>query len=285
MPRVLIAGAGTVGLAAAGRLSASGHDVFTLSRRPDLEPDPNQHHLQADLTDAASLSVVPGELDVVIYCAGPDESTDAAYERAYLIGLENVLSATTARRVVFTSSTAVYAQQHGEWVDETSPTEPTHFSGKRLLQAEALLRERVREPVVLRLGGIYGPGRDRLVRAVLDGSARCAPEPEPVTNRIHRDDAAGALVHLALHPKPETVYLGADDEPATRSAVLRFIADALGKPPPPLADAPVETSGRRGRSEKRCRNARLRASGYDFAFPTFREGYADVIARRTSSTS
>lgn len=286
MARVLVAGCGYVGSELAARLAADGHVTFGLRRRAGPLPDGVQP-ITADLCDRAALraalaEVEHGGIDAVVYAAAADRADDEAYRRAYVEGLENVIGWADAQgmrppRVFFTSSTAVYAQQDGAWVDEDSPTEPTHFSGARMLEAERLLA--AAGGCALRLGGIYGPGRTRLVDAVRAGRATLRPGPPRWTNRIHRDDAAGALRHLigrALAGAPlDPVYVGVDDEPADDAEVLRWLAQRLGAPPPPVAGEPEGARGRGG--NKRCRNARLRAAGYAFTFPSFREGYGALI--------
>ena len=169
---------------------------------------------------------------------------------------------------MFTSSTAVYAQADGEWVDERSPTLPTAFNGRRLLEAEQLLFAHAPGGVVLRLGGIYGPGRTRLLERVRRGEASYPPGTPAWSNRIHRDDCAGALAHLLELPDPEPVYLGVDNEPTCRRTLLEWLAARLDAPAPrpdPALPPP--------RSNKRCSNARLCASGYRFRYPDFRRGY------------
>jgi nucleoside-diphosphate-sugar epimerase len=145
-----------------------------------------------------------------------------------------------------------------------------------LVEAEDLLRSRLSgtsTTTSLRLGGIYGPGRTRLIDQVRSGSA-VIPEDLRYTNRIHRDDAAAAIVHLAtMADAPAPVYVGVDDEPADLGAVLRFLASELGLPEPQAGDAGPARGG-----NKRCRNDLLRKTGFNFTFPTFREGYRDVIA-------
>ena len=126
--------------------------------------------------------------------------------------------------------------------------------------------------VILRLGGIYGPGRGRLIERVRSGEARCAPGAPVWSNRIHRDDAAGALAHLLLLDRPEGLYLGVDSEPSPVCEVYRYVASVLGVPPPREGD-----DARPGGSSKRCSNARLRRDGYRFEFPTYREGYRAVL--------
>jgi nucleoside-diphosphate-sugar epimerase len=142
-------------------------------------------------------------------------------------------------------------------------------------EAERVLFSRGSPATALRLGGIYGPGRTRLVESVRSGRARIAAGPPRWGNRIHRDDAAGALAHLierALGGDAlPAVLIGVDDEPADEAVVLRWIAARLGVPEPPTGEATA-----RG-ANKRCSNARLRATGYAFRYPTFREGYAEAI--------
>jgi nucleoside-diphosphate-sugar epimerase len=126
---------------------------------------------------------------------------------------------------------------------------------------------------VVRFGGIYGPGRTRLIDSVRSGQARC--EPGLYTNRIHRDDCAGVLEHLLALAAPAPLYIGVDDEPALQCEVLRWLAQQLGVPPPVPSGAP-DDSRRRG-GNKRCCNARLRASGYRLLYPSYCEGYTALL--------
>jgi nucleoside-diphosphate-sugar epimerase len=273
MARVLIAGCGYVGTALGLQLSAQGHEVWALRRDPSDLPDAF-NKLSADLANPADLNVVPAALDHVVYCASAGESSDTAYERAYVTGLSNllgVIETTGVRHVFFTSSTAVYAQTEGAWVDEDSETSPVHFSGVRTLQAEELLRQARTPCTVLRCAGIYGPGRTRLIDAVRQGTASMSTR---YTNRIHRDDIAGAILHLmAARELPATLLLS-DDEPALQRDVTAFIAARLGVPLP--SGSANEAPARGG--DKRCNNTRLHATGYALAYPTYREGYSAMLA-------
>lgn len=280
MARVLIAGCGYVGTALGTCLVAQGHVVWGLRRRIAALP-PSLHRLAADLTAPEALRALPSGLDVVFYTAAADRSDDDAYRAVYVDGLRNLLEALDARRqqlrrLIFTSSTGVYSQSSGEWVDETSPTEPVEFSGRRLLEGERLVLESPLPATVLRLGGIYGPGRTRLIESVRHGSAVCSNGPPIYTNRIHREDCIGILRHLMTLPQPDDLYLGVDHEPAKQSDVLRWLAAQLGVPAPPVEASPDSVADRHRRN-KRCSNARLLASGYIFRFPTFREGYAALL--------
>ena len=159
--------------------------------------------------------------------------------------------------MLFVSSTAVYGDAGGDWIDETTTPEPGGFSGRIIREAEDLLVSRLGgtgiTPVVLRLGGIYGPGRTRLIDQVRGGSA-VIPAESRFTNRIHRDDAAAAIVHLCtMDAVPAPVYLGVDNEPAEMGEVLRFLAAELGLPQPPsgAADGTGAAAGRRRRAVPR----------------------------------
>ncbi|MBI2903240.1 MAG: SDR family oxidoreductase [Candidatus Methylomirabilis oxyfera] len=280
MANVLIAGCGYVGTAFGAGLASEGHVVWGLRRRPDALL-PGIRPLAADLTVPRTLQALPRGLDFVFYTASADASDDDSYRAAYVDGLRNLLHALghqrqDLRRVFFTSSTGVYAQSTGTWVDETSPTEPAEFSGFRVLEGERLLLGSSFPSTVLRLGGIYGPGRTRLIERVRRGLATCPDGPPLYTNRIHRDDCAGALRHLMTLAEPASLYLGVDHEPAEQCEVLRWLARQLGVSPPRLE--PPLGSTPRHQSNKRCSNAKLVASGYAFRYPGFRDGYLALLA-------
>ena len=273
--RVLIAGCGYVGGVLARRLVSDGHEVFGLRRRPDGVLPDGVLPVTADLATGRGLADVPGDLDWCVTAISPEERTPAAYEAAYVRANRNLRSrledeSPTLDRWVFTSSTAVYGQRDGEWVDEASSTTPSGFTGRTVLAGERMVRDAsVPHPVVVRLGGIYGPGRTRLLDRLRGGEATCPPEPT-YSNRIHRDDAAGVLRHVLRLDTPEEVYLGVDTDPAERCEVLTWLADRLGVPRP----ATGEPSSR---GSKRASSARLVASGFAFRHPTFREGYAAML--------
>jgi nucleoside-diphosphate-sugar epimerase len=280
MARILIAGCGYVGGELAANLAKEGHEVWAL-RRSEAPAPAGARAFRADLLDVDGLRALPSRIDVVFYMASAGGGDDRAYRSAYVDGLRYLLAALEGhpiRRFLYTSSTGVYAQSAGEWVDEDSPAEPGHFSGRRLLEGEHLLLWSRFPATVVRLAGIYGPGRSRLVERVRQGEA-VVPGGAPVyANRIHRDDCAGVLRHLMALENPACLYAAADHEPADLATVLRWIAERLGVPPPRVEAG--ETGARYGRtSNKRVRNGRLLATGYRFRYPTFREGYGKMIAR------
>jgi nucleoside-diphosphate-sugar epimerase len=179
--------------------------------------------------------------------------------------------------MILTTSTAVYPQTDGSFVDERSEVR-AEGTASYLLEGERIVRESWDEGIALRLAGIYGPGRDRMVRLVAEGSARRPREPA-WTNRIHRDDAASALDVLLTIEHPAPTYIGVDDEPADLGTLYEWIASELGMLAPPFEDAPTARS--RG-GNKRCRNKLLRSAGWTPAYPSFREGYREAIAARRS---
>lgn len=277
---ILLAGCGDLGTEAGLRFAALGHRVVGWRRSPAKLPAAIEG-AAVDLS-APGLPPVPPDTSAVVVAVAADASTEEAYRAAYIQGLSNVLNAVerdgvAPRRVLFVSSTAVYGDAGGGWVDEHTEADPGGFSGRVLLEAEELLRARLQgtgtKGISLRLGGIYGPGRTRLIEQVRSGSA-VVPEDVRYTNRIHRDDAAAAIVHLAtMDADPAGKYIGVDNDAADLGCVLRFLADALDLTPPPVGDAGPARAG-----NKRCSNSLLRSTGFEFSFPTFREGYRDILA-------
>lgn len=284
-----MAGCGDLGTEAGLRFAAAGHRVVGWRRSPDKLPAAIEG-VAADLTTAA-LPPIPADTTAVVVAVAADSPTEDAYRAAYVDGLANVLDAlergrghdggaspSPLRRVLFVSSTAVYGDAEGGWVDESTTPAPGGFSGRIIREAEELLHRRLTgtgiSPVVLRLGGIYGPGRTRLIDQVRAGTAEAPAEPR-YTNRIHRDDAAAAIVHLCtMAADPGPVYLGVDNDPAELGEVQRFLAAELGLPQPASANAGEPSRG----GNKRCSNALLRSTGFEFTYPTFREGYRAILA-------
>lgn len=268
--RLLIAGCGDLGQRLAHRLPADQWQVTGLRRRPEKLPA-GIDGLAADLADPASLAPLASRhFDAVVYQATPAAREPEAYRQTYVQGLANLLDRVQPARLLFVSSTAVYGQQDGEWVDEQSPTRPDAFNGQILLEAESLAHQF--GGVAVRFSGIYGPGRERLINGVRQGRLRCRPQPPEWTNRIHAEDCAGVLAHLLALPDPEPIYCASDNQPASRCEVLDWLADRLAVARPERD--PVQSGAGQG---KRVDNRRLRASGYHFEYPDFRRGYGALL--------
>jgi nucleoside-diphosphate-sugar epimerase len=274
MSHVLIAGCGYVGTELAIRLRDASHTPWCIRRSIEKLPD-GVEPLGGDLTKPDAIPALPGSIDRVVYCAGAGGFDEAKYRAAYVDGPKNVLAAlakagATPSRIIFTSSTGVYHQSDGEWVDENMPTNPDSFSGQAMLEGERIIQDSGVDAYAIRFGGIYGPGRDRLIRSVRDGNTTMPPSASYL-NLIHRDDCARALDHLLFSDATPGVYIGVDDEPVDRRELYAWIADTLGvERPTPSSES--EASARTARSNKRCSNARLKESRFEFEYPTFREG-------------
>jgi nucleoside-diphosphate-sugar epimerase len=271
---VVIAGCGDLGTEIGLRLAEQGQEVVGLRRRAELVPPPLTG-LAVDLS--TEVPELPGDIEHLVVATAADGRSPEDYRAAYVDGLRNLLTGvleagSLPRRAVLISSTAVCANPDGEWVTEDTPVAPSTDTARVLLEAEEIFHEHFPHGTVLRLSGIYGPGRTRLIDKVRSGEAASGAA---WTNRIHRDDAAAAAVHLlTMDAQPLTLYLGTDDEPAPEREVLAFLAQELGAPQPedvPEADMP-------GRGSKRLSNRRLRESGFVFEYPTYREGYRAVLA-------
>ncbi|MHC4378365.1 MAG: SDR family oxidoreductase [Planctomycetota bacterium] len=274
MGALLIAGCGYLGLHLARRWAERPGAIYGLKRSPAEVPagiEPIAHDL------SQGPPTLPADIEFAVFAAAPGGGGPDVYRATYVDGLGHLLSALERaerppRRVLFTGSTAVYAQSLGEWVDERSDADGSGEPGRLLLEAEARLTASPLETVALRLGGLYGPGRTRLIETVLAG-VELQPEPPRYTNRIHVEDAAGALVHLLDAERVEPVYNVVDTAPAAEEEVLRWLARRLDAPTPRwIADAPPPRRG-----NKRVDSARLRASGWRPEYPSFREGYEGMI--------
>ena len=208
--RVLIAGCGDVGLRAAQRLLARGDQVWALRRTATGADGNGIHWLQGDLVQPDTLRGLPGAITQVVYLPTPDARDAAAYRAVFVDGLRHLLEAldgSALERVLLVSSSAVYGEHAGAWVDEDTPPDPPGFNGAVLLDAEHWLAAQPVSSVVLRLAGLYGPGRLQLIERLRKGDARVPRGTPHWANRIHVDDAAAAIVHLLSLPDPAPLYL------------------------------------------------------------------------------
>jgi len=287
--RVAILGCGYVGLEL-GRQLRSSHEVVGVRRSDDgiaAIEDAGFEAVRADVTDPESLSAVP-DADWLVFAASSGGRGAEAAREVYVEGLRTAIDhfwsrADPPERLVYTSSTGVYGDHDGAWVDEETGLDPQTEKTEVLAEAERVARERPVEHgghgSVARFAGLYGPDRYRLER-YLEG-----PVTAGYLNMVHRADAAGAVRHLLTGDHREEVVLVVDDEPVEKWAFADWLAEQCDVPFPPkqttaerLADDSLsETAKRRIQTSKRCSNNRLRELGYEFEYPTFREGYRDAV--------
>lgn len=276
---VVLAGCGDLGARVGRRLLEAGHGVLALRRNPSLLPE-GIPGTAVDLRH--SRPELPARTAAVVVALAPDTRDAETYRSIFLDGLANLLDAVRrcARvpRVLFVSSISVYGRDDGGWVDETTPAEPSSPTGAVVREAERLLHAELPSAVSLRLAGLYGADRGRLLRRLRAGDLSIPAQPR-YTNRIHVDDAAAAIVHLLTAVgAPEPVYLGSDHEPADYERLLRFLAAELEVPAPaPGENGTHSENGTLRESGKRCCGDRLRATGFRFAYPSYREGYRSII--------
>jgi nucleoside-diphosphate-sugar epimerase len=277
MARILIAGCGDIGTAAGRLLAQDGHEAVGLKRRPPA--DDVIRYLQADLANAEDLLHLDTGFDLVIYILSPDERSEASYRRVFELGVANLLNAFardgSAARFIFVSSSGVYGQNRGEWVDEDSATEPERVTGQIILQAERSFLNHGASNCVVRFSGIYGRGRSWLLKDVARGG-KVQYEPPYYTNRIHRDDCVSVLRFIANRmvegDQLAPVYLASDDDPAPKWDVYDYLASGLG-----LGSPEKEILAAGADQNKRCRNTRLKQLGYSFIYRSYREGYAALM--------
>jgi nucleoside-diphosphate-sugar epimerase len=278
-PTLMIAGCGDVGSRLGCQLSAAGWTVYGLRRNGAALPSAIRP-VAGNLFATTCPSTWPTEpLDYLVYCAAASQHDEAGYRATYVDGLSHVLAwlaqhGQRPKRLLFVSSTGVYAQSDGAWLDESAPAEAQGYSGRIMLEAEQVALNAPVAATVLRLAGIYGPGRQWLLNQVRAGY-QAPSAPAQYSNRIHADDAAGLLAHLlqADHAGValDDCYIGVDNAPAALHEVVEWLREQLG-----VSHREPPSSSRRAGS-KRCSNARARALGWQPQYPSYREGYAAVL--------
>ncbi|WP_257298903.1 SDR family oxidoreductase [Haloarchaeobius sp. FL176] len=289
--RVAILGCGYVGIELGRQLTAAGHDVVGVRRSADglaAIDAAGFDAVEADITDDESLATVP-DADAVVFAASTGGRGADAARHIYVDGLRTALDHFAAResppdRLVYTSSTGVHGDHDGDWVDESTPLDPTTAKTEVLVEAEELALGAADsygiDGTVARFAGLYGPDRYRLER-YLSG-----PVTEGYLNMVHRDDAAGSVRFLLEEELARgSVVQVVDDEPVSKWAFADWLATQCSVPEPPkqtkadrLADPGLsDAASRRIRTSKRCANERLRELGYEFRYPTFRDGYRAAV--------
>ena len=272
MPRLLIAGCGYVGQATADLFLSAGWKVegWIVSGKSATALSAKPYPIsQIDISNRDQVANLPGRFDAVIHCASSRGGGVEDYQKIYLNGARNLLDRFAGVRMLFTSSTSVYAQRDGSWVTEESETKPVRETGRILLETENFVLRR--RGIVIRRAGIYGPGRSALLSRFLAGTAIIDLENDRFVNQVHRDDIASAIFHLLTQkPKGTQIFNVVDDEPTLQSDCYRWLTQRLNRPLPPTAK--ITTQRKRGDSNKRVSNGKLRHRDWTPRYLTFAEG-------------
>ena len=273
MSQALIIGCGDLGSCIAIGLIEIGINVTGVRLSNKSVPSGVQL-IQADVTDIHSLNAIKNLTpNIVIYCVAATAQTDENYQAHYVQGLKNVLqniNNAQLQHVFFVSSTRVYGQAGGDLLDENNTAIPSDFGGERLLEAENTLHAYSSSSTVLRLSGIYGLGRLRMIN--LAKNIDNWPLTNTYSNRINRDDAARFVVFLCGKVlKSESIadcYIVTDSAPVSQYEVLNWIAEQFQAP---KKLAPTISGG------KRLSNQRLLETGFSLQYPSYQQGYAAII--------
>ena len=316
--RVLIVGCGYVGLPLGAELARRGHEVFGVRREvPTHALPPTDASLSAtskeqfaaallrrlqegdrarwqgvipiaaDITRREDLEKIPGPFDWVVNTVSSTKGGVDEYRAVYLEGTRHLLdwlARHPPQKYIYTSSTSVYGQTDGSWVTEESATEPVSETSRVLVETERELLRAAREnnfpAVILRVAGIYGTERGHLLQQFLKGEARIAGDGSRLINMIHQQDVVGAILAALERGEAGSIYNVADDEPVTQGDFFRWLSQELRWPMPPPASEAENAARKRGLTQKRVANHRLRrALQCELKYPTFRAGYSAEIAR------
>ena len=278
--RVLIVGCGYVGLPLGSALAGLGHEVHGLRRGTNTHAAMKEAGIiphAVDITQREQLDNLPGPFDWIINTVSSGRDGANAYHGIFVVGTQNLIDWFTSsppQKYLFTSSTGVYGQTDGSWVDEDSPTEPSGDTGQILLEAESLALSI--GGVILRLSGIYGPERGHLYRQFLKGEAVMTGNPGRWMNMIQRDDVTGCILAAMETADPGTVLNATDNEPATQQDFFQWLADQLDRPLPPQESEVMPH--KRAQTNKRVANSRAREMlSWTPKYPTWRKGYAKLM--------
>lgn len=285
--KVLIVGCGYIGIALGAELVRHDHAVWGLRRTSRADSQLAAAGIRpifADLSNPSSLEQLNPAYDWVVHCVSASGGEPGQYRETYVEGTRHLiswLSSTPPQRLIYTSSTGVYGQIDGSDVDESSPTNPKTETGQILRQAEDLLLNAARSngfpATILRVAGIYGPGRTYWLDQLLAETARIDGAGDRILNMVHQLDVVGAIRAALQLGAIGQIYNVVDDEPVKQRVFLHWLAQQLNRPMPPAREASGPGLKKRGLTNKRVSNLRLRRElDYQLRFPTFREGYSSL---------
>ena len=269
MSKVVIAGCGFTGLATARLFADAGWEVVGMTHSAESAAALGAEKFRViacDITDRAALAA-RGELrgaEAVVHCASSGRGGAEQYRAVYLGGARALGEVLAPGTLVFTSSTSVYAQTDGAWVTEESAAEPDRETGWVLRETEDFVL--AQNGIVARLAGIYGPGRSVLLRKFFAGEAVIEGDGGKWINQVHREDIAAALVQLVT-ARARGIFNVNDDKPLAQRAVYAWLARRFEKPLPPTGEP--DLNRKRGWTNKRVSNAKLRGLGWGPRYPSF----------------
>jgi nucleoside-diphosphate-sugar epimerase len=283
---VLFVGCGDIGVRAGQALQAQGWSVAGVRRNGGKLPE-GFTAFSADYTAPGSLDFAEGLApDFVVTTFNPFDRSEAGYRRGFDTAMANLLEGLgrhQPRHILMASSTRVFAEMDGGWVDESSALSRSDAWAQAIIAAEQRLLESPLSGSIVRFAGIYGIPGGRLISRISRGEI-CPPQPVRYTNRIHREDCSGFLVHLlqraAQGGSLDDVYIGVDDRPAPRWEVESWLARQLGVALPEDVAVSEEPIRHNAAGHKRCRNLALTASGYRLVYPDYVAGYSTLLGQR-----
>ncbi|MDP6892041.1 MAG: NAD(P)H-binding protein [Verrucomicrobiota bacterium] len=285
--RTLIIGCGYTGEALGERLCSIGHEVSGVRRNKannarliELGITP----LNLDITKTTEIQQIPNNYDNVIIAVSSSRGGIETYKNVFGKGIINISNwlrtQSSIKSVIFISSTSVYRETHGEWVNEEINNPPSNSTSKTLWNAEQLVT-RIASPVtILRSSGIYGPQRGYLFNQYMKGIAKIDGKGERFINMVHRNDLVESIIKSL--PNPGGIYNITDDEPVTQYEFFKWLSSTTGRPMPPNTPPIDPATRKRGITNKRVSNALFKDKfGFNYIYPTFREGLTEELNKRS----
>lgn len=275
--RTLIIGCGYVGLPLALHLQERGDEVTGWVRSEgsvaELAEKGVERIVLGNVAEEIGWSGAEERFDAIVHCASSGGGGAAAYREVYLEGVRQMNRHQPWARRIFVSSTSVYGQTDGAWVDEASPAKPAAETSRILVEAEN--EALAAGAMVVRAAGIYGPGRAALFEKFRRGEAAMDGGGTRWVNQIHQLDLVAAIAQLLDAGTPGQVYNAADNEPVMLRDYYAWCSEKLRLPMPPSGAR--DPGRKRGLTNKRIANRKLRAAGWEPRFPSFREGLAEQL--------
>jgi nucleoside-diphosphate-sugar epimerase len=271
--KILVVGCGYVGRPLALLWQKEGHEITAWVHSPETAAALASDRFAGIVVGSVADEMIwrrLGRYDRVIHCASSGRGGPAAYREVFVEGIQAMVTHQPQARLLMVSSTSVYGQTQGEIVTEESAAEPSSETSRILREAEHIALRA--EAIVVRSSGIYGPGRAVLFEKLRRGETVIEGDGSRWLNQIHQRDLVVALDRAMAAAQPGEIYNASDDESTTQHAFYAWCSEFLGVPMPPRG--PINPARKRGLTNKRVANTRLRALGWRPVYPSFREGLA-----------